>query len=223
MKKNLLIASLGLLTTLAACGGSQTIVRTVSVRSNDPSVIMSMMQATERVMNRRMAGLDIRNGHATVVPTGGNAGTVTLTVQDADALEKAEHILEDPFSFDIRIEQPSASKNPTETDTSEWIKTALTGSSLNWVRAIGDKTTGEVSIELSFTDEGQRILASVFKSNPSKHVGIFIRDLLVSKLKVESAGISDRVVIGGIPSATVAEIFADDVNVGLYVTFSPAP
>jgi hypothetical protein len=44
---------------------------------------------------------------------------------------------------------------------------------------------------------------------------------MVSKLKVGTEKIADHIIISGIPSYTVAQIFADDVNVGLHTTFEP--
>lgn len=214
------VPCIGLLALLTACGsGEQTIVQPMVIRSTDASRTMSLIQSTERVMNRRLAGANIQNGHATTIPTGTNTATLTLTLPDAAAVTKAKAILKEPFFFDLRIEKPKINVPNEEPITSDWIPTALTGSSLVWVQPVGDNATGEVSIELQFTDAGRKILETVFRENKGKHIGIFVRDLLVSKLSVTDGKISDRVVIGGIPSSKVAEIFADDVNTGLFVSF----
>lgn len=211
--------TLGLLLTLSACGGGQKITADMTIRAKDAATTMSLIKSAENVLIRRLAAADIKNAHVSAIPTNSNAGTLTVTSSDSTALERAKSILEEPFSFDIRIEKPKTETGSGTLKTSDWIPTALTGASLVWVQPIGNKATGEISIALQFTKEGEKILSQVFRGNVGKDVGIFVRDLLVSKLKVTSAAVSDRVVIGGIPSAKVAEIFADDVNVGLFVDF----
>ncbi|MSR68028.1 hypothetical protein EXS65_04395 [Candidatus Peribacteria bacterium] len=219
MKHGLLLST-GVLMTLVACGGGQqTIIQTMTIRSPEASKTMALIQATERVMNRRLAGAGIQNAHASTIPTGTNTATLTLTLPDATAVAKANSILSEQFTFDLRIEEPK--KN--EDGTSDWEPTALTGSNLLWVQAVGNNATGEIAIELQFSEAGRTILESVFSKNAGKHIGIFVRDLLVSKVSVTNGAVADTVIIGGIPSAKVAEIFSDDVNVGLLVSFTPAP
>lgn len=210
---------LGMLMTLAACSGSQKLTADMTIKAKDAATTMSLIKSAENVMIRRLAAADVKNAHVSTIPTGSSAGTLTVTSSDSAGLARAKSILEEPFSFDIRIEKPKTGTGSSDPKTSDWIPTALTGSSLVWVQPIGNKATGEISIALQFTKEGEKILSKVFQENIGKDVGIFVRDLLVSKLKVASAAVSDKVVIGGIPSAKVAEIFADDVNVGLFVEF----
>ncbi len=217
MKKFLSI--LGLTLILASCGG-QTLVYTVAVHDTEPAKTQELMQAIQRVMNRRLAAVEVTESQVTAVPTGPMSGTLTLVLPDSESVEKVQSILDETFTFDLRIEKPNA--DPLSTEPSEWIPTALTGSSLQWVQAIGNTATNEISIDLAFTPAGQAILASVFSNNAGQHVGIFVRDLLVSKLQIASNAPADHVIIGGIPSAKVAEIFADDVNTGLHLTFTPA-
>lgn len=177
---------------------------------------MALIQATERVMNRRLAGAGIQNAHASTIPTGTNAALLTLTLPNDEAVKKSNSILNEAFTFDLRIEETKKNAD----GTSNWVPTSLTGSSLVWVQAVGDNQTGEIAIELQFTEAGRTMLEAVFSKNAGKHLGIFVRDLLVSKLSVTNGAVADRVIIGGIPSAKVAEIFSDDVNVGLLVSFT---
>lgn len=219
MKRNHFVL-IGFALSLAACSGEQKIMQKVTIRSSDSTKVVSLVQATERVMDRRLAAIGVQNAHASVVPTGTNTALLTLTLPTAETAERTKQILAEPFTFDLRIEEPKAQG---DTGESEWTGTTLTGSSLVWVQAVGNRATGAVSIELQFTEEGRKALATVFKENVGKNLGIFVRDLLVSKMSIAMTTVSDHIVISGIPSAAIAEVFADDVNVGLFVDFTPAP
>ena len=212
--------TIGFLVVLAACGsGKQTMKYTLRVVAPTDARAMELIQATERVMNRKMAAAKIASGHATALPAGAKSGTLTITVPDGEAATKVRSMLAQPFTFDIRVENTTASGSSAG---SQWIPTALTGSALESVRAIGNSRTQAVSVELNFTSGGRTVLQSVFSQNQGKNIGIFVRGLLVSKLSVQGKTTDGRVVIEGIPSAVVAEVFADDVNVGLGIVFITA-
>ncbi len=206
---------------LSACGAKTTLSYTVHVRAPDSAKATELFRASEAVMTRRLAGATIQGGKVTVIPTGSDSATMTLELPDADAALKAQDILLEPFTFDMRI-MKSAPDIKTGAP-GEWIPTALTGSSIEWIDVIGDIKTGEISLELELTQSGRTILASVFTDNAGKNLGIFVRGLLVSQIAIGTSPVTDRIVISGIPSAKVAEIFADDVNVGLRTTFTPLP
>ena len=179
---------------------------------------MYLIEATERVMLRRLAAAEVQGAQVSTLPTSSGSATLTMKLPNAAASDTAARILSEQFTFDIRLELPGA--NPDKLDSSEWQPTALTGSSLQWLQVIASSSTGEVGVELELTPSGRKALGNIFKGNTGKHVGIFVRDLLVSKLKIDSEKVSDHIIISGIPSEKVAEIFADDVNVGLRVSFS---
>ena len=212
--RHLLLA--GVLLGLGACGGTQTVTETMTIHGVDASKTLEVLQGSEHVIVRRLAAADIRNVTAKAVPLTATTATLSITVPDNTAADKTRQILAEPFTFDLRIEKPA-----TGSGESDWTATAVTGDTLDWVQVIGEKQTGHIGIELQFNSVGQAALASVFKDNVGKNVGIFVRDLLVSKLKINNSAVADRIVISGIPSATVAGIFADDVNVGLHVLFTP--
>jgi preprotein translocase subunit SecD len=100
----------------------------------------------------------------------------------------------------------------------------VTAKQLEWIQPLTNPTTSEVGVELQFTDEGKMLLSKAFADNAGKNIGIFVRGLLVSKMTISSTPLqSSHIIIGGIPSAKVAEIFSEDVNVGTHLTFTPVP
>ncbi len=215
-------AIIGVLLALAACGPSKTtLTYDVTVKSLDATRAGEIIKASERVINRRMAGAEVEGAVVTVVPTGSGAGRMTLDLPNAEAVEKAERILADGFTFDMRIEEPKTDANGSPIE-SDWMDTGLSGTVLTWITPVnftGDK--GEVGVELTFNAAGRELLTKVFNDNKGKHIGIFVRDLLVSKMQIATTKPADHIVISGIPSLKVAEIFSDDVNVGLYAIFTP--
>lgn len=98
-------------------------------------------------------------------------------------------------------------------------ETGLTEEHLLWAQATEDSDPSKGKVTLTFTDEGRALMQSVFAENSGKNVGLFVRERLMSKLLVESAELMDDIVIRDIPNIEIAHIFADDINVGLHVTF----
>jgi hypothetical protein len=217
------IAGILALSLLAACGSAATVKYKATFKDVDSAKASVLMESIERVIIRKLAalGIDANSLRVDVIPTGQSGATVTVHVPDATVLEATKALLAETFTFDIRIEKELKPDGQEAKDN--WIPTAVTGSELLWAQATGNRETGEISVELKFNEQGKNLLHEVFMQAKGKHVGIFVRGLLVSKLKIADTALSDRVVIGGIPSDKVAEIFADDVNVGLRVGFSPLP
>ena len=221
MRKTLLTGFLGAL-LLAGCGSSDLTAKYAATFSAvDQEKAHELVESVERVIIRKLVatGVDQNDVRVDVVPTGQGGANVTVHVKDANELEAAQALIAEHLTFDIRIEKEE--KPDGEEKPDNWIPTSLTGSSLLWVSAIGNRETGEISVELQFNEEGKKELQDVFTAAKGKNIGIFVRNLLVSKLRVAASPPSDRVVIGGIPNERVAEVFADDVNVGLRVTFLP--
>lgn len=209
----------GLLTVLAACGAKTTLNASATVRSADPSNAIKLMQATERVLVRRLAAADIKNAVVAVTPTTGTDAAIELRLPDTEAAEIAKRILSEPFTFEIKLAN-GVKKDADGAEVTDWQTTGITGVNLDWIQPVRDSSDGSIGVELQFNAEGRNKLMALFKGSTGKDVGIFVRDLLVSKLRISSDKVEESIVISGIPSAMVAEIFADDVNVGLHVAFT---
>lgn len=213
--KKLTVTAGFLVLALAACGTGKTLTYSVETDTVDATKNAALNAAVERVVVRRFAGSGIKGATARAVPSAEGLATLTLRFPDAASAQEAERILSEPFSFDIRVEKPGAT--PEET---EWLATDVDGGSLLWVQPL-ISPDGEVGVELQFDDTGLLLLGRAFKGNKGKSIGIFVRDLLVSKMKIASEDVGGHIVIGGIPSAKIAEIFSDDVNVGLHTLLHP--
>lgn len=208
---------IGSLAALTGCGSSVMTFEAVSSVS-DTTKNSELFQATERVLLRRLAGADIKGSTVTVIPEDSGSAMVSLTVP-SDGTDIVKRITSDPFTFEIRIAEGMI-KDEEGNDQIDWQATGINGAQLEWIETLQGPNPSDIGVELQFSSEGKEKLSNVFKENTGKDIGIFVRDLLVSKLKVNTTEAVDHIIIGGIPSAKIAEIFADDVNVGLYITFT---
>ena len=209
---------IGSLLLLASCGSSVQMSYNLTSDVEDATRNGILFQATERVLTRRLAAVQVESPVVTVIPQGGNSATATISVPDSFAAD-VERITSDPFTFDIRVEEGTV-KNEEGTEETIWSLTGVDGTMLEWIEPIQGANDNQVGVELQFTEEGRAKLATVFSKQKGRNIGIFVRDLLVSKLKINSDKPNERIIISGIPSEKVAQIFADDVNVGLHISFS---
>lgn len=207
--------------SLTACGGPESVTYTVEFDTSDPARVTMLSQGVERVMVRKLTALGIEKPSVKSVPSGASTSTVTVMLpKTAEAKEILQKITSEKLTFDMRIEKKSV-KDGGAMDPDNWIKTALTGSSLVWVQGMGDKSTGKISLDLEFSEAGAKILSEIFAENSGKSLGIFVRDLLVSKILMEGEMNENHVRIGGVPSEHIANVVMDDINVGLHATFVP--
>ncbi len=204
---------------LAGCGSSMTLTADVAVDSTDSTRVISLIQASERVLTRRLAGADVQNAVVSVAPTSGSEAVVTMKLPDEEAVETAMRILGEPFTFEIKLAL-GTKVNAEGVEETQWESTGVEGGNLLWIQPVRDTKTGMLGVDLQFDEAGMSRLKETFAQNAGKDLGIFVRDLLVSKLTVGTDAIGESIVISGIPSEKIAEIFADDVNVGLHVHFS---
>lgn len=99
-------------------------------------------------------------------------------------------------------------------------ETGLTEEHIKWLEASEDEG-GKGRVTISFTEAGRTLMAELFAENKGKYIGLFVRERLISKLLVDTDELKDDIIISDIPTVKLARVFADDVNVGLHVTFTP--
>ncbi|OGJ69037.1 hypothetical protein A3J34_05125 [Candidatus Peribacteria bacterium RIFCSPLOWO2_02_FULL_51_10] len=168
------IIAVGFLLLLAACSSKSEIVYEMGLKTRSPARAMKLIQASERMMIRRLAATDVKNSLVTAVPTGFGSGKLTVKVADKKAAETVRRILEEPFPFDIRLEKTGTGK-----ELSEYAPAGIEGIDLEWIEVV-ESSTGQIGVELFFTPEGRAKLEKIFKDNEGKNMGIFVRDILVS-------------------------------------------
>ena len=216
MKRFLL--SVALCSTLAACGTSST-TYIMDITAQEEQQVNNLLLATTRVIERRMASigeepLDIHMQR-------GQPFTVRVEAENETALEVLTETITAPFSFIVMKEAGDAEPEQTVEGHGGFVSTGITGEHILWLQA-SEEAEGKGRVTIGFTEEGREMMSEMFAENFGKSIGIFVRGQLVSKLLVETDELKEDIIITDIPTVGLAEVFADDVNVGLYVTFTLA-
>ncbi len=187
-------------------------------------------EAAARVVERVAASM---NQELTTKELTKREGDYVLRVQlkDPAALPVLTDILTSGFRFRLMLEWPLETADVRAKLQSGEIgfkETGITENDLQWVETQRVTTTdsqgktveaGQVTIEL--TPAGRDVFRRILQENPNKMVSLYVRDRLVSTMRVEPNQPAESIVISNVPSFEVANVFADDVNVGLHVQFIP--
>lgn len=217
-----LFAGLSMVTLLAGCGGSVASNYRLQFDTEETSRLTLLSLAVTRVVERRLEamgesvkGLDISQKEE------GPELTFTVETEAAAALLSDE--LTTPFDLKI-MRETKVGETPTIEIEGHggFIETGVTEEHLEWVEA-AEELDNKGRITLSFSPEGRELMRTVFRQNVGRNIGLFVRGRLVAKLQVDTAELKDDIIITGIPSPELARVFADDVNVGLHVIFTPLP
>ncbi len=149
---------------------------------------------------------------------------ITLSVEDPAILDALTEDLVSPFKLRIMKQAPADEPEVLVVEGhGPFMETGVTETDVQWLEAAPDTIPEKGKVTITFTDEGRTKMATVFKENRGKSIGIFVRDQLIAKLLVDNVELQDEIVITEIPSLDVAKVFTDDVNVGMHVTFVPVP
>lgn len=207
----------GVFLVLAGCSAERVTYR-LTIRSDDAEMRSSLIAATKRVITRRLQSM---GEDASVIDVNTKNGDVFLSVDVADPIvsDSLTAALTDPFTLRI-MKQVDPPGDITVEGHGSFGETGITEKHLQWVTS-GKDPNNKGFVELKFNPEGRDIMGKVFAENNGKFIGVFVRRHLMSKLLVEATEVKDAIIISEIPSPMLAEIFADDTNVGLYVTFTP--
>lgn len=212
------ILSLAFLPLLAGCG-STSVTYNITTDVDDPTRESALLFSAMRVIERRMAsiGEEVRDLNLER-PDGGVH--IYVEAKEQAALDLLTEVLTEPFTFRVMQEASEDEAELVVEGHGGFAPTGVDKTHLQWLQA-SEEAGGKGRVTLSFTEEGRQKMAEVFQQNNGKYIGLFVRDQLVSKLMVETDQLKDDIIITDIPTVALANVFADDVNVGLHVTFEP--
>ncbi|UPA22405.1 hypothetical protein K8942_05145 [Candidatus Peribacteria bacterium] len=215
--------SLATILLLAACSTEQTARYRLTFDVTDVSDQQALTTASMDVIDRRLAHLGVQmTGKDTQVQNNETVLVVRLPNQEAADALTAE--LVQPFDLSIMSETgPNETVDLTIEGRGNFTKTDITQEDFTWVAARKDPKNGRGEVRLQLTEEGRTKIQALFKKMQGKSIGIFVRGRLVSLLTVQSDEVPNDLIIRDVPNADIATIFADDMNVGLHVTFTPVP
>ncbi len=155
------------------------------------------------------------------VLTESGSNAIALKVENAATIEELTAQLSEPFTLQFMSAVPAGQGDVEVEGQGSFKDTGVGAKDVFWAESASDDASGQGAVRLLFTKEGFDRLSSMLKQHTNEEIGLFVQGKLVSKLKADQ--VKENVVIRGIPSPEMASHFADLVNVGLHVTFTPAP
>lgn len=206
---------------LTACtanifGGGNTLSYTLSFDSEDAARQTQLASGSARVIERRLLGMNqtLEKGDVAIA---GN--TLTVKAENKEIADQLREQLSRPFTMQVMLEADDASADIRHPQFGAFKDAGINETHFDWVN-VRAADGGKASATLQLTPEGKHLLKTVFEQNEGKTIGIFLRSVLMSKRVITKGDPTESITIEGIPSMDIASIFADDVNVGLHVTFT---
>lgn len=216
------------LCTLLITGCVKTDDATVSYKLTtdltDASRIETLPTVVQRLLENRLIALDSFAREVKVTPEGDDyMVTVTLSGSNMTVLDTLTERITEPLTIRFMKEVPLEEADIIIADTEGYKETMLTEDHIVWLthRTHPVLKNGEVIIE--FSEKGKELRKQIFEENKGNNIGVFVKGRPIYKLLVDENDEedTDTVVLRNIPNPEMAQIFADDMNVGLHVTFSP--
>lgn len=225
MKKLLLPALFALCITACGADTPTTLTYNVSFDTENTDRMNDLSLATRKVIERRLARID---GRLFDYDVKYNEETEETTIEVVvDSPESADVINAEmvaPFTFEFRTlvdeGQQTDSDIPVE-NMGYFRATGITKDDIDWV--IGETTdtpekTGRVLI--GFNEAGIPKAKTLFTENEDVTIGIFARDRLIAAIPNPPKDFEQVIAIEGLPTGELAKVFADDMNVGIHMTFT---
>ncbi len=208
---------------LAACSGQQDVQYRLDFKNADATQLQGLTVASMEVIERRLAHLGVEPVEKNT-DVQGDETIISLTLPTKEAADALTAELVEPFDLTVMGETgTNETADVTIEGRGSYTRTDITQDDFTWVDARKDPTNGKGEVRLLLTDSGRTKINALFARLKGKSMGIFVRGRLVSLLKVQTDSIPDNLIIRDVPSVDIASIFADDMNVGLHVTFTPVP
>lgn len=209
---------------LSACNQPKTLTYDVTFTTDNPDRMNDLSLATRHVIERRLERFD---AHLIDYDVAHNTETketeIEVQVDNADAAQFLNEKLTEPFSFEIRYLADEEQEGDIYVENVGYFRpTDIVKEDIDWVlgQALdGPQQSGRVVI--GFTDVGVEKMQNIFDNQDGSTIGIFVRNMLTASLKIEEGTIERTIAIDGVPSGDLAKVFADDVNVGIHMTFTP--
>lgn len=214
--------ALGACTTASTPGTARY---TLTFHNLDEAKETETLEAVERVARNVAQSLGKTPQDITVQKEGTGA-VLSLKLPDEASVTALSDVITKPFSlrvmYPVPAEQGDITVEESVGNTVGYKETGITEQHMAWVVAAQMPNSNFGEVRLDFTKDGRILLLRVLEANKGKQIGLFVRNRLVSVMNVTEQDLTkENVVISNIPSFDVAKIFADDVNVGLHVTFDP--
>ncbi|MBU0458432.1 hypothetical protein KJ652_04665 [Patescibacteria group bacterium] len=215
MRKLLLLTTLCL--TLTGCGGN-TVTFDVEFKTDDAAKRTILETKSEKVIERVTYNLEQSIPDISTKANGSGLRMV-VKLQEEESINILAESLERPLDLFFALEADEDQEADIENEQfGRFVRTELTGEGIEWVTS-GEGEDGKGQIVMELNEDGKAIWKNLIDENLGKKIGIFVRGGLVSLYYVDENEMKDSIVIDKIPSVELANVFADDVNVSIYVSF----
>ena len=204
---------------LSACGDA-SVAYQLTFGVDDQDDQQALIEASLRVIERRLDRMEESILDKHVERDGSGSTLLSLTMTHQDAADTLTEELTRPFKLRI-MAQTETGGDLFVDGIGSFRETGITEEDLLWVQSRQRPDSNRGEVRLIFTPDGQPRMEELYRSMYQKNLGLFVRDRLISLMQVEQKELTDDIVIRDIPDPAMAGIFADDVNVGLHVTFTP--
>jgi|TARA_Y100000310_G_scaffold286485_1_gene310703 hypothetical protein len=221
MKKLLASALFALLMT--ACGSVATILTyDVTFTTDNPDRMSALSLATRHVVERRLARLEgALLDYDVEYDKEAQVATIEIEVDNAKSAEILNEEMTAPFTFEVRYKVEEHQEGDIEVEgVGSFRDTGIYKSDIDWV--IGQTTEPPLNrgrVLIGFTDESVPGVKEIFEEQAGNTIGLFVRDRLTAAVEIGEE-FEKVLVIDGLPSGEIAKVFADDMNVGIHMTFT---
>lgn len=223
MKRAFVFSALALV--LVGCGSPTTLSYNITFDTQDKSRMNDLTQSSQRVMERRLARLggELLGFHVDYTESE-NRTVIDVEVEPKEAADQLNAEMTEPFVLEVRVGEETEQEGDILVEgMGPFRATGVTGSDIDWVLSGDDEAAENAlpkgAITIGFTDEGVKKMQELFQKDSGKPMGIFVRGRLAAKINLSNERITRTITIRGVPSREIADVFADDINVGLHMTF----
>ena len=210
---------------LTACGGASTLSYTVTFpRTEDPERMAALSLATRHVVERRLARLEgFLIDYDVDYDKERREGLIEVEIDGSKAAKALNEEILAPFTFEMRLNVKEKQEGDIEVEGGHFYReTGIAKEDIDWV--LGETVEGPLNqgkVIIGFTEEGAKKMKTLFAENIGSAIGLFVRGQLTARVQANDADFDRTFVIEGLPSGDIAKVFADDMNVGIHMVFTP--
>jgi hypothetical protein len=212
----ILSAAEGLL--LAGCSSANTAVE-LRIAPAGQAHMEELLDAAVRVIQGRLGQAD-QKMKAVHLTKEGSGAVLRFAVADAAAREKLLIDLTQPYSLALMVEAPKEQADIYSELYGGFKETGITEKHVTWA-ASNETPAGLGTAVIGLTKEAEIMLGTIYRENLDQEIALFVRGRLMSRKRITGTDKEGPLQIDNIPSPAVAAVFADDVNVGSFITFRP--
>jgi len=221
MKKLLLPTLFALV--LSGCGSSASISTDVQFTTSGNDDRAELVLAAKNVVERRLERLDTELTDFDVTYGEDATAVIKISGTNEDAMQQLLAELTTPFVVEIRLQADTHQEGDIEVEgLGSFRATGINKEDMTWVksRAAENDPLNHGEILIQFTEDGTEKMDTLFRDHVGENIGLFIRNQLAANFAISQDSFGGAITIPNVPSVEIAEIFADDMNVSINMTFT---